>query len=424
MNEELKPSKNSNQGPDGLHLDVENFSKGTQIEGVYMLGKFDLRKTKYGDAFFSFELSDRTGSIPARQWEANAEQFAVLAEAPVVYVVGVVDEWMNEIQLKVTQLEPVEASLEELRFLIPHTPYDVEQLFTELTNCFETLENPYLREMFSKVFADPLFASKIKETPAASSYHHNYLGGLLEHIVSLLRVSEQVLHAYPRLNRDLVLVGAFLHDIGKVEELSWERGFSYTTRGQLLGHIAIGTLLIEDWSRAVEGFPPDLKDELIHLVLAHHGIKEHGSPVVPCTPEALVVHFLDNLDGKLWSSYKAIDDVKTGTESWTSYSRHMGRKLYRRHRVDEKTDVVPVLKVERPNDTRLPVLEPGDLAPRSRVTETGASPKEDPDAGDESKSVVTSPAKTERNGKGSLNGNGRSRARSPRFVDPTPPLFG
>lgn len=422
MNESLDPRPN--QGPDGLHLDIENFTKGTQIEGVYMLAKLDLRKTKYGDAFFSFELSDRTGSIPARQWEANAEQFATLAEAPVVYVVGVVDEWMNEIQLKVTQLEPVEASLEELRFLIPHTPYDVDQLYEELTSTFETLDSPHLREMFAKVFADPLFASKLKETPAASSYHHNYLGGLLEHIVSLLRVSEQVLHAYPRLNRDLVLVGAFLHDIGKVEELSWERGFSYTTRGQLLGHIAIGTLLVEDWSRAVEGFPKDLKDELIHLVLAHHGIKEHGSPVVPCTPEALVVHFLDNLDGKLWSSYKAIDDVKTGTESWTAYSRHMGRKLYRRHRVQEKTDEVPVLKVERPSEPSAPALAPGDLAPTARVTETGPESQSQNPSELPSEPIVTSPAKAERNGHSALNGNGRRRSKSPRYVDPTPPLFG
>jgi 3'-5' exoribonuclease len=388
------------RGPDGPHHDIESFKKGDRIEGVYLLSKLDLRKTKYGDSFFAFELSDRTGHMPARQWEANAEQFAILAEAPVVYVVGVVDEWMNEIQLKVTKLDPVEASLEELHFLIPHTPYDVEQLFGELTKTFESLENPYLREMFSKVLADPVFAGKIKETPAASSYHHNYLGGLLEHIVSLLRVSEQVLHAYPRLNRDLVLVGAFLHDIGKVEELSWERGFSYTTRGQLLGHIAIGTLLIEDWSRAVVDFPKDLKDELIHLVLAHHGIKEHGSPVIPCTPEALVVHFLDNLDGKLWSCYKAIDDVKTGTESWSPYSRHMGRKIYRRNRAAEKTEAPPVLDVERPGDGTPRALEPSDLSPQARCSDgSDCSDRKGPESE-------------------------KKRPRSVRYGDSTPPLFG
>jgi 3'-5' exoribonuclease len=387
------------RGPDGPHIDVESFTKGDQIEGVYLLSKLDLRKTKYGNPFYSCELSDRTGSLPARQWEADADAFAILAEAPVVYVTGVVDEWVNEIQLKVTKLEAVEASLEELRFLIPHTPYDVEQLFGELQRTFETLENPFLREMFGKVLGDPKFATKIKETPAASSYHHNYMGGLLEHIVSLLRVSEQVLFAYPRLNRDLVLVGAFLHDIGKVEELSWERGFSYTTRGQLLGHIAIGTLLIEDWSRAVEGFPKDLKDELIHLVLSHHGIKEHGSPVVPCTPEALVVHFLDNLDGKLWSSYKAIDDTKSGTESWSPYNRHMGRKIYRQNRVEAATEETPVLRVERPEQESKAGLEPSDLLPDPRVV---------PDA----------------KGFGPKNPNPRERSRSVPAIDPNPGLFG
>lgn len=347
------------------HLNIGDFQKGLHIEGVYLMDKLDLRQTKYGVDFFAFEISDRSGSLPARQWEASPEQFASLRDAPVVYVMGVVDEWQGEIQLKVTRVEAVEASQDELRHLTQHTPYNTDSLFLELKRSFETLSNPYLRKMFEKVFAKPDFVTRLKEAPAASSYHHAYLGGLLEHIVSLLRVSEYVCRAYPRLNRDFVMIGAFLHDIGKVEELSWERGFHYTTRGQLLGHIAIGTLMVDEWTRAIPGFPNDLRDELIHLILAHHGLREHGSPVLPCTPEALVVHFLDNLDGKLWSCYKAIDDTKSGTEEWSPYSRHMRRKIYRLNRVQEPSEVVPPLTVPieqglKPDEQLPPALEPGE----------------------------------------------------------------
>jgi 3'-5' exoribonuclease len=335
-------------GPDGAHQDISSFKRGDRVEGVYLLSKLDVRKTKHGQDFYACELSDRTGSIAARQWEIRADSFASLSSAPVVYVHALVDEWQNELQLKVDSMEPVEASMDELRFLIPHTPFQVEQLYSELRATFNSLSDPYMRAMFDVAFSDEAFVRRLKEVPAASGYHHNTLGGLLEHIVSLLRASEHMLLAYPRLNRDLVLAGAFLHDIGKVEELSWEKGFSYTTRGQLLGHIAIGTLLIDRWCRDVPNFPSSLRDELFHLVLSHHGLREHGSPVLPVTPEALVVHFLDNLDGKLWSCFKAIDDAKSGDEEWSPFSKHIGRRIYRKDRVQDSADAPTELRVDRP----------------------------------------------------------------------------
>jgi 3'-5' exoribonuclease len=160
------------------------------------------------------------------------------------------------------------------------------------------------------------------------------VGGLLEHIASLTRLALKVCEIYPRLDRSLMLAGVFLHDVGKVDELSWERGFQYTDRGQLLGHIAIGVLMLDEKVRAIPGFPPDLRDLLQHLVLSHHGTKEFGSPVLPVTPEALAVHHLDNLDGKLWSAWRAIDDPR-GDASWSPHNRHLGRKIFRGSRSGE-----------------------------------------------------------------------------------------
>jgi 3'-5' exoribonuclease len=360
-------------GPDGAHQDISSFKRGDRVEGVYLLSKLDVRKTKHGQDFYACELSDRTGSIAARQWEIRADSFASLSSAPVVYVHALVDEWQNELQLKVDSMEPVEGpSMDELRFLIPHTPFQVEQLYSELRATFNSLSDPYMRAMFDVAFSDEAFVRRLKEVPAASGYHHNTLGGLLEHIVSLLRASEHMLLAYPRLNRDLVLAGAFLHDIGKVEELSWEKGFSYTTRGQLLGHIAIGTLLIDRWCRDVPNFPSSLRDELFHLVLSHHGLREHGSPVLPVTPEALVVHFLDNLDGKLWSCFKAIDDAKSGDEEWSPFSKHIGRRIYRKDRVQDSADAPTELRVDRPLELA-PRLNEAPARARRRSTPANRS---------------------------------------------------
>lgn len=363
----MKPAE-APRGPDARHHDIKSFQRGDRIEGVYLLSKLDIRKTKHGDEFFAFDLTDRSGTIPGRLWEIEGASFAELREAPVVYVTGVVDEWMNELQLKTISMEAVEASLEELRILLPHTPFDVDELLAEVKQTFQTLDSPHLRLMFARLLEDDDFVARLKEAPAASSYHHNYIGGLLEHIVSLLRVSEQVLGAYTRLNRDLVLAGAFLHDIGKVEELAWRQGFVYTTRGQMLGHIAIGTLFIEEWTRKIDDFPPELKDELIHLILSHHGIREHGSPVLPLTPEAMVVHFLDNLDGKLWSAWTAIDDAKSGTEEWSPYSRHLRRAFYRRGRVGPEAGPGEAAPEEAAADAAAPT-EP---APTPRLTQESA----------------------------------------------------
>ena len=170
---------------------------------------------------------------------------------------------------------------------------------------------------------------KFLEAPAAVSNHHAYLGGLIEHIVSLTEACLKTCEAYPTLDRDLLIAGAFFHDIGKVEELAVARAFEYSDRGRLIGHIVTGVLWIEERARSIPGFPQAVLDQLKHLVLSHHGELEWGSPVVPMTAEALTLHAMDNLDAKLWAYERAVRDSSENGNSWTEWSKVFGRKLYK-----------------------------------------------------------------------------------------------
>jgi 3'-5' exoribonuclease len=201
--------------------------------------------------------------------------------------------------LKVDQLRKATAGEADKGDLMPSTTYDVAALWAQLLSFVESFTEPDLKRLLTTILADPALAEAYREAPAAKQLHHAWLGGLLEHVVSLLTLAERVVPHYPILHRDLVLTGVILHDIGKIRELSWETGFEYTVEGQLLGHIQIGTALAERTMDSLPGFPPRLKTLVLHMILSHHGKLEFGSPKLPMIPEALVLNFLDDLDAKM-----------------------------------------------------------------------------------------------------------------------------
>jgi 3'-5' exoribonuclease len=285
-------------------------------------------------AFLAVELQDKTGTVQARLPHLP-ERWEQLRDAPFVRALGAcrkaepheAREGESELMVELASLEPVAHA--DPRELYEHTPADPDALLAELRRTFECeVEDAWVRRMLLAFLDDAPFVEKLKTAPAASSFHHAYVGGLLEHVASLTRLALKVCEVYPRLDRSLMIAGVFLHDVGKVDELSWERGLQYTDRGQILGHIAIGVLMLEDKIRAIPGFPSRLRDLLHHLILSHHGTKEFGSPVLPVTPEAIAVHHLDNVDGKLWSAWRAQDDPR-GEPAWSPFNRHLGRKIYR-----------------------------------------------------------------------------------------------
>jgi 3'-5' exoribonuclease len=326
---------------------IGSLARGDSVDAAFLLRKCELRHTRGGAAYLAVELQDRTGSIAARQWlgaaATPAENGSLVLErlrsSPYVHATGTVKRtdnesgerdrgsWDNDLHIELASIAPtLDVDLRELQ---EHTPADTDMLLAELRRTFEAeVEDAWVRRVLISFLDDAVLVQKLRTAPAASSFHHAYVGGLLEHIASLTRVALKVCEIYPRLDRSLMLAGVFLHDVGKVDELSWERGLQYTDRGQLLGHIAIGVLMLDEKVRAIAGFPPRLRDLLQHLILSHHGTKEFGSPVLPVTPEALAVHHLDNLDGKLWSAWRAIDDPR-GDTAWSPHNRHLGRKMFR-----------------------------------------------------------------------------------------------
>jgi 3'-5' exoribonuclease len=266
-----------------------------------------LRSRKDGGQYMAVTLGDRTGQIESRMWENFAEAAAAFEEGDVVKVRAEVCRYNGRLQLNLEKLRRATTEEFELADYVPHTRKDVGELWSALVRSVDSFTDPWLQALVRSFIDDPAFAAAFREAPAAKSLHHAWLGGLLEHVVSLLGICDQAAHHYPEINRDLLLTGVILHDVGKLEELRWGMNFEYTLEGHLVGHIAMGIAMIEKKLPALPGFPPELRLLVEHMVLSHHGKLEFGSPKVPMIPEAVVLHYLDDLDAKM-------DTMRSGFE--------------------------------------------------------------------------------------------------------------
>src|SRR5258708_14719479 len=210
---------------------------------------------------------------------------------------------------------------------LPKTTKDIGELWRTLTEFVARVQNPHLKALVELFMADADIAERYRNAPAAKTLHHAYIGGLLDHVVSLFRSCDLMCRNYPQVNRDLLLTGAFLHDIGKIYELTYMRSFSYTTRGQLLGHMIIELEMLQAKIAQVPGFPGEMKTLLEHLIISHHGQYEFGSPKLPMFPEALMLHYLDDLDSKMESMRAHFEREAESDSNWTSYNASLGRTL-------------------------------------------------------------------------------------------------
>jgi 3'-5' exoribonuclease len=245
-------------------------------------------------------LGDKTGQLEGRIWEPSDPRIArEFDKGDMVKARGSASRFDDRLQMKVDQLRLALPNEVDKMDLLPSTTYDVAALWNQLLGFIENLANPDLKLLLTTLLADPALAQAYREAPAARQLHHAWLGGLLEHVVSLLTLADRVAPHYPMIDRDLLLTGIILHDIGKVRELSWEVGFDYTVEGSLLGHIQIGAALAERTIDSLPSFPAKLKVLVLHMILSHHGKLEFGSPKLPMIPEALVLNFLDDLDAKM-----------------------------------------------------------------------------------------------------------------------------
>jgi 3'-5' exoribonuclease len=312
---------------------VQSLADGDNVEEVYLVMDKQLRANRNGNLFIQLELRDRTGGISARLWNAGEQLFRSFEAGDFLLVKGKVQLFQGALQMILNHLNKVEAEKVDVADFLPHTEQDVSKLYERLRVLLRKIENPHLRALSECFLMDGELMEGFCKAPAGVRNHHAYIGGLLEHVVTMLDAAERIAPLYPELNRDLFLMGVFLHDIGKVRELSFARTFAYTDEGQLIGHLVIGVEMVtEKAARAAEligeAFPAELLLRLKHLILSHHGTYEFGSPRLPMTPEAIALHYLDNFDAKLNSFTREIRE-DTGSSAWTPYNAKLDRRLFK-----------------------------------------------------------------------------------------------
>ncbi len=303
--------------------------KGQTVESIFLVKEKAMTKTKAGNPYLSLRLADRTGEVEGRIWD-NALDFASLFEKDdFVKVRAEVDEFQGVPQLRISKLKKCAEGEFRLEDFLPKTSKDIEAMFAELKTIAAGVRQPFLKKLLEAFFRDEQWAKKFKMAPAAKAVHHVFLGGLLEHTLSIVHLVLLLGPRYKGIDQDLLLTGAIFHDMGKITELSFERTFDYTDPGRLLGHIILTVEMIDEKIRTIPDFPKDLSLLLKHLILSHHGEYQFGSPKLPMTLEALLLHHIDDLDAKMNAFTAWIEKEKEGPSHWTSYHKLFERFLFK-----------------------------------------------------------------------------------------------
>ena len=290
---------------------------------------------KSGEIYLALTLADRTGHLDAKMWDNVADHINVFEQDDFVKVRGLLNKFNGRFQLTVHKVRSMQESEVNFDDYLPRTTKDVDELWRTLAEFVETFQDAHLKALLHAFMNDPQIEQAYKQAPAAKTLHHAFIGGLLDHVVSLFRLCDLACSNYPgTINRDLLLTGAFLHDIGKIHELTFARSFSYTTRGQLLGHMIIELEMLHEKIAQVPGFPGEYKTLIEHLIISHHGKYEFGSPKMPMFPEALMLHYLDDLDSKM-EGMRAHFQREPDSE-WTTYNPNLERPLLNSKKFLEK----------------------------------------------------------------------------------------
>jgi len=297
------------------------------ITSLFVVALKQVKSKKSGELYLSLLLADRSGQVQANMWDNVADAISGFEQDDFVKVKGVVHKYNGRWQLTVHKMRKLGESEIDYSDYLAKTSKDIEQLWQTLCNFVESFQNPWLKSLIKEFIADEALVAAYKTAPAAKTLHHAFVGGLLDHVVSLFTVCDLAARNYPQVNRDLLLSGVFLHDIGKLHELTYQRSIAYTTKGQLLGHMIIELEMLHEKIARVPGFPEELKVLLEHLIISHHGEYEFGSPKLPMFPEALMLHYMDDLDSKMESMRAQFEREAEFDSPWTSYNPSLARPL-------------------------------------------------------------------------------------------------
>jgi 3'-5' exoribonuclease len=305
---------------------VSDLNSEQNLTTFLLVCEKEIRSTKEGKPYLRLELGDRSGTIEARMWDQIEAVTREVEREDIVKIQGRVEIYRGKPQLSVQQMRKAKPEEIDLVDFLPSTKEDVEKLYKQLLSEADSIKNPWLKKLNLEILNDPKIFTRYKRAPAAKVMHHAYLGGLLEHVVGLCGLAHQIAEHYPELDLDLLLTAAILHDVGKLDELCYDRAIGYTTEGQLLGHIVMEIETVARAIEKIEGFPAALKTVVQHLLISHHGQYEFGSPKLPMIREALVFHYMDDLDSKLAAARAALA-TESGDEEWSAYSGALQRKF-------------------------------------------------------------------------------------------------
>jgi 3'-5' exoribonuclease len=309
---------------------IQNLKQGDKIASLFLVGDKSMAHSQKGSAYLNVRLKDKTGEVDAKVWDNAAELDRLFKKGDVVYIEGRVQVYRNALQVSIVNLEPCALGDFNPSDFLPVSKLDTDAMFKELLAYVDQIKSEPIRTLLNTFFRDEKTAELFRRAPAAKGFHHIYLGGLLEHTLSVVRLLDRAADHYPHLNRDLLVAGGILHDIGKIYEFSYDALIEYSDEGRMIGHLVMGVEMIDKKIDTIPDFPKQLALELRHIILSHHGEFEYGSPKRPKTREAMVIHFMDDLDAKLNAFDSFVANDATGNDSdWTSFNRFFERYLYK-----------------------------------------------------------------------------------------------
>jgi 3'-5' exoribonuclease len=311
---------------------VADLQPNQSVTTFLLVQSKEIRFKRSGEPYLSLRLSDRSGQLDAKMWDGVADVASTFERDDVIKVQGMVQLFRDRLQMTVQKLRPAQEAEIEISDYLPRTRRNIDEMFAVVRETVERMQNPHLRQLLLAFLDDPEIAAKFKTAPAAKSLHHAFIGGLLEHVVSLLNLARLTAGNYDFIDLELLQTGVILHDMGKTEELTYERAFTYSNEGQLLGHIVIVLRMLDQKCRQIPDFPPRWKLLVEHMILSHHGKYEFGSPKLPMFPEAVMLNYLDDMDSKLESMRASLNDGSRSRGEWTAYNPSLERMLLQKER--------------------------------------------------------------------------------------------
>jgi 3'-5' exoribonuclease len=308
---------------------VKDIKAGDKVSDTFLVIDKNMAFSQKGSPYLSLRLRDHTGDIEGRVWDRALELDKFFRKGDVVHIHSRAASYKNLLQLSIVDIRRIDGTGIDLRDYAPSSRFDIEDMFHSLKEFAGGIQDPYLQALLEAFFKDEEIAVGFQQAPAAKGFHHVYVGGLLEHTLSVVRLLDRIAGHYSSVNRDLLIAGGILHDVGKIRELSHGPLIEYTDHGRLIGHIVLGVEMMNAKVAAIDGFPEQLAMELRHIILSHHGILEYGSPKRPKTVEALIIHYVDDMDAKVNAFREFINSADDDESDWTPFHRLFERFIYK-----------------------------------------------------------------------------------------------